>query len=179
MPPLPPFAAHTRCPPPGRYPMTWDEVEASLVRAEAFQTSTTRPGLWTELQLHRAQVECVVGSVRRIWLAGSFVSGKLDPSDVDLAYLLDADVYGAVTEPDDIADLDNLSDREWCVKHGMRIDAYILSLPATVDFKDLGLVGAMAPGDSEVFQMLGLYDEIWQRCRVGNGQRRGYVEVSL
>ncbi|MEV6735469.1 hypothetical protein AB0N14_00445 [Streptomyces sp. NPDC051104] len=98
---------------------------------------------------------------------------------MDLAYLIDADVYGAVTEADDIADLANLSDREWCVKHGMRVDAYILSLPATVDFQDLGLVGAMAAGDSEVFQMLGLYDEIWQRCRAGANQRRGYVEVSL
>ncbi len=115
----------------------------------------------------------------RIWLAGSFVSGKLDPSDIDLAYLIDADAYRGVTEPDEIADLANLSDREWCVKHGMRIDAYLLSLPATVDFRDLGTVGAMAAGDSEVFQMLGLYDEIWQRCRAGHRQRRGYVEVAL
>ncbi|MFE3825984.1 hypothetical protein [Streptomyces sp. NPDC059092] len=61
----------------------------------------------------------------------------------------------------------------------MRIDAYLLSLPSTVDFQDLGTVGAMAAGDSEVFQMLGLYDEIWQRCRAGQGQRRGYVEVAL
>ncbi|MFF2851603.1 DUF6932 family protein [Streptomyces sp. NPDC058001] len=179
MPPLPPFDPDTLCPPPGRYPMTWDEVENSLVRAETFQASITRSGLWTELQSHRAQVECLFGSVRRLWLAGSFVSGKLDPSDVDLAYLVDAHVFQAVTEVDDIADLANLSDREWCVKHGMRIDAYLLSLPATVDFRDLGLVGAMAPGDSEIFQMLGLYDEIWQRCRMGDGRRRGYAEVLL
>lgn len=179
MPPLPPFDPDTLCPPPGRYPMTWDEVEHTLVRGEPFRDSSTRLGLWTELQAHRTAVECLFGGVRRIWLAGSFVSGKLDPSDVDLAYLIDADVFGAITEPDDIADLANLADREWCVKHGMRVDAYILSLPATVDFKDLGLVGAMAAGDTEVFQLLGLYDEIWQRCRTGAGQRRGYVEVSL
>ncbi|WP_409059678.1 DUF6932 family protein [Streptomyces sp. SYP-A7185] len=179
MPPLPPFASDTQCPPPGRYPMTWEEVEYSLVRAAAWKASSTRPGLWVELQSHRALVECLFGSVTRIWLAGSFVSGKLDPSDIDLAYLIDADAYRGVTEPDEIADLANLSDREWCVKHGMRIDAYLLSLPATVDFRDLGTVGAMAAGDSEVFQMLGLYDEIWQRCRAGHRQRRGYVEVAL
>lgn len=179
MPPLPPFVADTLCPPPGRYPMSWEEVEQSLVRAAALEASSTRSGLWAELQSHRALVECLYGSVARIWLAGSFVSGKLNPSDVDLAYLIDADVYGRVTEPDDIADLANLSNREWCVKHGMRIDAYLLSLPATVDFRDLGTVGAMAAGDSEVFQTLGLYDDIWQRCRPGHGHRRGYVEVAL
>ncbi|MFD3517396.1 DUF6932 family protein [Streptomyces sp. NPDC058657] len=179
MPPLPPFAADTLCPPPGRYPMTWEEVERSLVRETSFQASSTRSGLWDELQAHKALVECLFGSAARIWLAGSFVSGKLDPNDIDLAYLIDADAYGSVAEPDDIADLANLSDREWCVKHSMRIDAYLLSLPATLDFRDLGTVGAMAAGDSEAFQMLGLYDEIWQRCRDGHGQRRGYVEVAL
>ncbi|MEW2136236.1 hypothetical protein AB0892_06440 [Streptomyces sp. NPDC005409] len=105
------------------------------------------------------------------------MSGKLDPSDVDVAYLLDASVYGAVSDPDDLVDVANLGDREWCVKHGMRIDAYVLSLPATVNFNDLGVVGAMAAGDSEVFQILGLYDEIWQRTRYT--RRRGYLEVSL
>ncbi|MFG2971595.1 DUF6932 family protein [Streptomyces sp. NPDC048331] len=177
MPPLPPLDSSTQCPAPGRYPATWEEVEASLVRAEAFGASSTRPGLWEELGSHRALIECLFGSVRRIWLAGSFVSGKLNPSDVDVAYLLDASVYGTVADPDDLADLANLSDREWCVKHGMRIDAYVLSLPATLRFKDLGVVGAMAAGDSEVFQILGLYDEIWQRTR--HTGRRGYLEVAL
>ncbi|MFD3416763.1 DUF6932 family protein [Streptomyces decoyicus] len=178
MPPLPPFTSDVNCPPPGRYPMVWDELESSLVQAPAFQGSSTRSALWTELVAHRVMVECKFGSVSRIWLAGSFVSGKLDPSDIDVSYLVDARVHGAVTEQEDIADLGNLTDREWCVKHGMRIDASILRLPATTDFKSLGVTGAMAPGDTEVFQMLGLYDEIWQRCR-DEGHRRGYVEVWL
>ncbi|WP_432096017.1 DUF6932 family protein [Streptomyces sp. bgisy100] len=178
MPPLPPFAPETQCPLPGRYPMAWDELESSLVQAAAFRESSTRTGLWAELVQHKALVECKFGSVSRIWLAGSFVSSKLDPSDVDVTYLVDARVHGSVTEQDDIADLANLSDRDWCVKHGMRIDAYILSLSATTDFDSLGVTGAMAPGDAEVFQELGLYDEIWQRCRV-KGQRRGYLEVWL
>lgn len=175
MPPLPPFAPDTRSPYPGRYPMTWEDIERSLVREAALR----RPELWEELVKHRAMVECVLGSVNRIWLAGSFVSDKPDPSDVDLAYLVDAEVYAAITQPEDLADLANLGDREWCVKQGMRVDACILSLPATVDFRDLGVTGAMAAGDGEIFQMLGLYDEIWQRCRTGGGLRRGYVEVAL
>ncbi|MEU3445759.1 hypothetical protein AB0H29_00745 [Streptomyces thermolilacinus] len=159
--------------------MTCTEVEESLVKAEAFSGSGTRTALWTELQQHFGMVQCLVGSVNRVWLAGSFVSSKPDPSDVDVTYLLDADVYRAVSAvADDVADLHNLADREWCFKHNIRVDAYILSLPATQDFNALGLTGAMATEDAEIFQQLGLYDEIWQRCRVGKG-RRGYVEVTL
>ncbi|WP_129840629.1 hypothetical protein [Streptomyces sp. RFCAC02] len=159
--------------------MTWDEAEGAFVRADIYRGSATRPGLWHELCTHRALIECVFGSVSRIWLAGSFVSGKHDPGDIDLTYLIAPEAYGAVTEPDDLADLANLGDREWCVKHGMRIDAYILRLPATKEFQDLGVLGAMAPQDSEVFEALGLYDEIWQRHRDSPSRRRGYVEVAL
>nr|WP_202200182.1 hypothetical protein [Streptomyces spororaveus] len=155
------------------------DIEASLVLAGAFKDSTTRRDLWGEFGTHRAMVECLVGSISRIWLAGSFVSGEPDPADVDVTYLLDAAVHGAVSDENDVAYLGNLADREWCIRQGLRVDAYILSLPATQDFRDLGLTGAMATEDAEVFQQLGLYDEIWQRCRVGNGRRRGYVEVSL
>ena len=179
MPPLPPFGSETGFPPPGRYAVLWDEIEESLVLGDAFRDSTTRRALWQEFGVHRAAIECVVGTVSRVWLAGSFVSSKLNPSDIDVTYLLEADVYRAISDQDDIADLDNLQDREWCARRQMRIDAYVLSLPATQDFRNLGLTGAMATGDAEVFQQLGLYDEIWQRCREGNDRRRGYVEVSL
>ncbi|MFE1344532.1 DUF6932 family protein [Streptomyces sp. NPDC058757] len=179
MSPLPPFEQDTGCPPPGRHAMTWDEVEASLVLADRFGSSAVRGALWEELQAHRAMVELLAGRpASRVWLAGSFVSSKLDPSDIDVTYLLEAEAYGAISEQDDLADLANLEDREWCFRNQMRIDAYVLSLPATQDFRSLGVTGAMATGDAEVFQRLGLYDEIWQRCRVGNGRRRGYVEVS-
>ncbi|WP_436788596.1 DUF6932 family protein [Yinghuangia sp. YIM S10712] len=181
MPLLPAFSPVTLCPPPGRYAMTWQEVEAELVWGAAFASSRTRSALWEELGAHREIVGCLFGGVDRIWLAGSFVSAKLDPSDVDLAYLINPQAYDAIAaDPDSIDDLDNLGTREWCVKQGMRVDAYILRLPATSDFKALGVRGAMASGDDEVFRKLGLYDEIWQRCTVdGTEARRGYVEVSL
>ncbi|BAU85096.1 hypothetical protein SLA_4208 [Streptomyces laurentii] len=157
---LPSFEQDTGCPPPGRYAMTWGEVEASLALADEFEGSAVRRALWGELSYHRTLVECLVGSVSRVWLAGSFVSSKLDPSDVDVTYLLEAAVYKALTEQDVLADLANLGDRDWCFRNEMRIDAYILSLPATQDFRSLGLTGAMDTGDAEVFQKLGLYDEI-------------------
>lgn len=181
MSPLPAFLPDTACPPPGRFPMTWTEVESVLVSADQWQGSSTRAELWSELTTHVALVSTVVGAVDRIWLAGSFVSGKLDPSDVDLAYLIAPEAFDSIaTDPESIGYLDRLGTREWCVKQQMRIDAYMLRLPSTVDFWALGIVGAMDDGDDTVFQQLGLYDEIWQRCRTDGGtSRRGYVEVAL
>ncbi|WP_164252064.1 hypothetical protein [Streptomyces sp. S4.7] len=161
--------------------MSWSEVEAELVRADRWSRSTTRAGLWDELSMHVELVRSVVGQVSRIWLAGSFVSGKLDPCDIDLAYLIAPEALDSIrTDEASIDYLDNLGRREWCVKQDMRVDAYMLRLPSTADFRALGIAGAMVPGDDEVFQQLGLYDEIWQRCRAGGGTgRRGYVEVTL
>jgi hypothetical protein len=180
MPPLPAFHPDTACPPPGRFPMTWEEVETSLVRADCWKHSSTRTELWIELRLHLTLVDMVVGGVDRVWLAGSFVSGKLDPSDVDLAYLIAPEAFDSIeTDQESIDHLDNLGTSEWCVRQKMRIDAYMLRLPSTSDFRDLGIAGAMAPGDDEVFRELGLYDEIWQRCRAAGGTaRRGYLEVT-
>ncbi|MGW4750464.1 DUF6932 family protein [Streptomyces sp. NPDC004290] len=183
MPPLPAFDPTTECPPPGRFPMTWDEVESELVKAVCFEGSSTRPALLQELRTHFAMVELATGAVGRLWLAGSFVSGKRDPEDIDVTYLIPPDAYTrAITDPDTVDYLDNLGTRDWCVRHRMRVDAYVLRLPETADFSALGVTGAMAPGDRKVFEDLGLYDEIWQRCRSGqkgipDGARRGYVEV--
>ncbi|MFD8809909.1 DUF6932 family protein [Streptomyces sp. NPDC059627] len=185
MTPLPAFDPVTECPPPGRFPLTWDEVESELVKADNFAGSSTRGGLLEELRFHFALVEMATGAVGRLWLAGSFVSGKLDPEDVDVTYLIPPDAYArAVTDADIVDDLDNLGTKDWCVRHDMRVDAYVLRLPETEDFHALGVTGAMAPDDHKVFEDLGVYDEIWQRCRSGqNGipreARRGYVEVLL
>ncbi|MGW8885232.1 DUF6932 family protein [Streptomyces sp. NPDC055749] len=185
MPPLPPFLPATDTLPPGRFPLSWADVETELVKDERFAGSTTRTEIFEEWKYHFTAVEAVLGAVSRMWLAGSFVSGKIDPSDVDVTYLIPHDVYDAHESDGDVAEyLDNLGTRDWCVGQGMRVDAYILRLPETARFRDLGVTGAMAPGDREVFYQLGLYDEIWQRCRatLGNTQtdsRRGYVEVLL
>ncbi|MEU5098407.1 hypothetical protein [Streptomyces sp. NPDC020996] len=185
MPPLPAFNPSTECPPPGRFPLTWDEIESELVKADDFAESSTRSGLLEELRVHFALVEMATGAVGRLWLAGSFVSGKLDPEDIDVTYLIPSDAYvRAMADPDTVDNLDNLGTKDWCVRQGLRVDAYVLRLAATEDFRALGVTGAMAPDDHKVFESLGVYDEVWQRCRSGpngipRGTRRGYVEVVL
>lgn len=185
MPALPAFDPVTGYLPPGRFPMTWDEVEDRLVSADRFGQSTSRQDLYSQLEVHRSLVELATGAIGRLWLAGSFVSAKADPGDIDVTYLIPPDAYDRVDADPDTADqLDNLGTRDWCVLNDMWIDAYVLRLPETMTFRDLGVTGAMAKGDHEVFRRLGIYDEIWQRCREGTnnvpaGTRRGYVEVLL
>ncbi|MFD4348585.1 DUF6932 family protein [Streptomyces coelicoflavus] len=185
MPSLPAFDPVTECPPPGRFPLTWDEVESELVKAECFTNSSTRGRLLGELRTHHALVELTTGAVGRLWLAGSFVSGKVDPEDIDVTYLIPSGAYAqAMADADTVDDLDNLGTKDWCTRHNMRVDAYVLCLPETEDFRSLGVTGAMASGDHKVFENLGVYDEVWQRCRSGQngipeGARRGYVEVLL
>ncbi|MFI7347120.1 DUF6932 family protein [Streptomyces sp. NPDC049936] len=185
MPSLPAFDPVTECPPPGRFPLTWDEVESDLVKTECFTHSSTRGQLLGELRTHHALVELATGAVGRLWLAGSFVSGKVDPQDIDVTYLIPPGAYArAMADADVVDDLDNLGTKDWCTRHNMRVDAYVLCLPETEDFRSLGVAGAMASGDHKVFENLGVYDEVWQRCRSGQngipeGARRGYVEVLL
>lgn len=170
--------------PPGRYSVKLETLREVLVEAPHFTGSGTRKQLWDEWQQHRAIVEAEAGEITRLWLAGSFASGKLDPSDIDTTYLLRADVFDRL-DRDALAALDDLTDKAWCVDNAMRIDAYLVRLPDEMPFWQMrpSIFGTRA---NEAFRDLGLYDEVWQCVRPStlagshHGQsRQGYVEVLL
>lgn len=72
--------------PPGRHEASVDEVRAALV--DQFAGSRTRRAIfdwWTGLR----DALCELGAFEAHWLAGSFVTGKRDPADLDLITLLD------------------------------------------------------------------------------------------
>jgi hypothetical protein len=128
-------------------------------------------------------VETQVGEISRMWVGGSFVSSKPDPSDVDVTYLVSAHYYDAL-DHDTLVDLSDLTDAGWCAERGLRVDALILRLPKRL------AVSQMAPSlldreTSESFRDLGLYDEVCQAVKpssvhsVPSELRRGYVEVLL
>lgn len=166
--------------PVGRFPLTLDEVCAQYVQDSVFSGSVTRGELWTEWENHRCSVEAAVGSLGRVWLGGSFVSGKLDPQDIDVVYLLPAQDYDRL-EPEDRGFLMDLCDKEWCHRTGMRIDAYGVRLPDEIPFWQLAGGYSQKAGNS--FRDIGIFDEIWQRTRCEDSDasplRRGYVEVLL
>jgi hypothetical protein len=140
-----------------------------------------RQWLWDEWMQHRALVEATAGGVTRIWVGGSFVSNKPDPSDVDVTYLLSAEIYDRLGR-EELADLDDLTERSWCVEKHMRVDAGVVRLPEEVPVPDM-LPSLFSQVTNDSYRDLGRYDEVWQ-CTRASGMargkvRRGYVEVLL
>ncbi|MFE4520112.1 DUF6932 family protein [Kitasatospora sp. NPDC056783] len=163
--------------PVGRYAATRDEVIDRFVLHEDFDGSSTRQALWDEWELHLMFVEAALGTMPRAWLAGSFVTQKAEPADVDVFYGFPADWYDRLDQQD-VDSLADLLEHSWCRSHGMRVDAYAVRLPDSVHFDDLR-AGQLSARNIQAFQSLGLYDEIWQRSRSGIAVRRGYLEVQL
>jgi hypothetical protein len=182
--------------PVGRYLASAGELRETFVAAEAFSASESRPALWEQWLTHVRLLEALLGREPRTWMAGSFVSSKLDPSDIDVFYGFDPEAFDAL-DAEDLGYIDQLCTRESCIKQfDLRIDAYFTRLPDHLSVDDLR-PGQMGGQNLQAFQSLGLYDEIWQRARwiqstgsvgVSTGSvgvamkhrtRRGYLEVHL
>lgn len=186
---IPPLDLSTGLLPVGRYPARAEEVRDHFVAAEIFSESRCRAELWEHWTTHVQLLEALMGREPRTWMAGSFVSAKLDPSDIDVFYGFDPGAYDEL-ENEDLAYLDQLCTRESCIKSfGMKIDAYFTRLPDHLPVDDLR-PNQMGAHNLRAFQSLGLYDEIWQRGRrapvegstnstVQDPIRRGYLEVRL
>ena len=83
----------------GRHPTTMAEFEARFVTHPDFASSTTRSGIWQEWQAATDYLRQQL-PVAAVWIGGSFVTAKLDPSDLDCTYLLDhSHVAQAQTDP--------------------------------------------------------------------------------
>lgn len=167
--------------PPGRYSASLEELHALLV---ASMGSPTREELWEEWERHRAVVSAFAGEITRVWVGGSFVSAKPDPSDVDVTYLLRAEAYDRL-DRETLVYLDELTLRAWCVDNDMRVDAHLVRLPERMAVSEM-LPSLLQRRTSESFRDIGLYDELWQCTRGASGSngtpgelRRGYVEVLL
>ena len=186
---IPPLDPTTGSLPPGRYLTCADEVHDQFVTAEIFSESHSRSGLWVNWVEHVRLLEALMGCEPRTWMAGSFVSSKLDPLDIDVFYGFDPGAFDAL-DREDLVYLAQLCTRESCIKQfNMRIDAYFTRLPDHLPVDDLR-PQRMGAQNLQAFQSLGLYDEIWQRERralagestlvpVQDHIRRGYLEVRL
>lgn len=167
--------------PPGRYAASLDDLHTRLVLPTG---SPTRAEIWQEWAQHRIVMDAVAGEITRLWVGGSFVSSKLEPSDVDVTYFLRAAAYDRL-DRDALVYLDELTLRAWCVDNHMRVDAHLVRLPEEMPVSEM-LPSLLTRGATESFRDIGLYDEVWQCTRGASGSngvpgklRRGYVEVLL
>jgi hypothetical protein len=75
--------------PPGRYLAALEDVEARFVSHGDFAGSATRAEVWDGfgaycLEWLKAEEHFGVTLLHALWIGGSFTSGKLDPSDIDV-----------------------------------------------------------------------------------------------
>lgn len=73
---------------PGEYELSMMEVHENFVASERFETSDRREYLFNNLSELLAEInqEGLTSGISHIWIDGSFCSGKLNPSDIDVMF---------------------------------------------------------------------------------------------
>lgn len=90
--PIPEFDQHGNLP-EGRHPASVEEIERRLVID--FEGSRTRRAIFSWWREHAEALASLV-AIEAQWLAGSFVTDKPDPNDVDIVAVLSGPDYDAL-----------------------------------------------------------------------------------
>jgi len=168
----------------GRYPSTLSEIETRFVNDPQFGSSTTRRAVWQEWTAATEFLE-TVAPIACVWLAGSFTTSKLDPSDIDCLYWFDVAKVesAAAASPEARAILSIYSNNLVKSVLNLRVDSFVaawrsIPKPSEADYFDW-----------EYYQNRGHWDDFWQRERITPKEsdprredtllRRGYLEVAF
>lgn len=85
--PIPPFENHDHISeeilPTGVHAATLSEIEDGLVAA--FPDSQRRPALFQGWSMYRSWLLSLVDGQARVFINGSFVTSRLEPSDIDMS----------------------------------------------------------------------------------------------
>ncbi|MGC5249617.1 DUF6932 family protein [Gordonia sp. DT219] len=177
--------------PPGRYRATLNEVYDRFVAHEDFAESTTRQDRFQDLSDYLGawrQVESTTKTalLRSLWLAGSFVSNKLNPKDIDLTPIIDGVIADEIKGLPGSGGVRKLSSDRMYVKKTFRIEPFPIRWHPIVHPFESEL--DLEVGEAAYLSDRGMMDDWWQRCRVGDEDvptlegceaRRGYLEVVL
>jgi hypothetical protein len=183
-------------PNPGRARITFDKARALLVDDAAFAGSLTRSKLWDGLEeyvgrflaLEEKHAEALGDQVllRTLWLAGSFVSGKVDPDNIDVTVCVDDDARVTLKGKAGSGWLVKAFQRQTC-KEQFGVSPLELRYRRVVSVFQTRVTDA---ADRAYLQDRGGWDDWWQRCRDPEAEtgeptlatveaRRGYLEVVL
>ena len=192
---IPDFDESTGHLPVGRYHATLAEVHARFVDHPDFTDSPTRQAVWDGFIAYMAawqrlddDLAAYLGGKRLVmttWLAGSFVSPKLDPGNLDLTVIIDGELAASCQRRPGIGQLRKLSHRDGMLKEFKVSPCVVRHRYFRSPF---GPQIAGRPEVEEYVMMRGAFDDWWQRARpdgVPKGEptletavaRRGYLEV--
>lgn len=180
----------------GRYQVDLEGAEAFLVLASEFEESTTRRPLWEGLERYlvrfwdldehfaeRLGGECLVD---RLWLGGSYVSGRLDPDNVDATVFVNYEAEQAIRGLPGSRWLTDAFQREK-MKADFGLSPLRLSYRRVVS--PFNTKNLLLP-DRDYYRDRGAWDDWWQRRRASDQVKdaptletvrpvRGYLEVTL
>lgn len=173
--------------PQGRHCATLDEFEQAFVLDAAFAASTTRTQAFADLLAALELLEQYeTALVERMWLGGTFVSGKLDPGDIDVTFLLNEERYDSLSKTVQRR-LFRLGRRgKGFAEAGLVVDAFFLVRSRIAN--PWSGPGEVSDSASTYMGIRGAWDDWWSRDRrIGLKDApplvedadpvRGYVEV--
>ncbi|WP_411742548.1 DUF6932 family protein [Rhodococcus sp. IEGM 1318] len=179
--------------PPGRYRCTLEEVEESLVRSRVFSDPARREELFSGLIRYLTAWEDTQRNtgadaplLRSVWMAGSFVSSKLSPSDIDVSPIVDGVIADSVAKRPGSRMIRNLTQDRASILRKYGVEVFpVRWFPIERPFQ----AGLDLAGDQLAYLSdRGKMDDWWQRCRIDGvdlpsiascATRRGYLEVMV
>jgi hypothetical protein len=172
----------------GRHRVSIADVEDRFVTDPQFAASTTRLDIWTEFTDATALLQSAI-RVHAAWLSGSFLTDKLDPSDIDVAFLVSGRDYArASVDNKKIVDSFVLAPGPMGTRIRTsgytKVDSYLVNWRPYPD-----LDPARNAEHNQYLAMRGYWDDFWQRLRNGSKTApatwrdgipvRGYLEVEF
>ncbi|MGW4508543.1 DUF6932 family protein [Streptomyces sp. NPDC004436] len=180
---------------PGRYRVDADEARALLVDSPRFAESSTRLRIWDGFESYLARFfmledhfsETLRGEplVHCVWLGGSFVSSRLDPSNADLTVFVNESSAQAIKGRPGAGWMTTAFKRQHTEKTFSLSAIEVRYRPVRSVFQ----LDELEHAELEYLRQRGAWDDWWQRCRPPGEKdaptlesaapRRGYLEVTL
>ena len=174
--------------PLGRYGCTVGDVEARYVTDAQFANSSTRPQIFSDLNAVKGMLDKIDENlVERVWIGGSFVTGEVDPDDIDCTFWINANVFYGLPSNSQRNKLMELNKKgQLRAKTNLRVEPFLVVRIPIANPWSKGGVSAEA---TFYTSLRGAWDDWWQRVRTTSNKatlpvlqdaepRRGYLEVS-
>jgi hypothetical protein len=189
---IPPRDPASGCIPPGRYAADLPEVHREFVEPFAANPASVRQVLWRqfenylydwELAEERAGVKILLG----LWFAGSFITTKAEPNDIDLTVIYDGAVMSEMEGKPGSRDLRKLAGLRHRDDATRKYGLQVFPIP----WRSIGSTlhtEKLTWHETQYLVKLGALDDFWQRkppevkaAPVAPLVKadRGYVEVML
>jgi hypothetical protein len=160
--------------PRGRYPADLEEIETAFVEAPDLAGSSTRRQVWRGFlewldawsQLEARLGVAVLGA---LWVGGSFTSLKLDPTDIDVAPIVDRVAVLSVRGQPGAGALKRMIGHRDGIKARFQVESFPVPWqPVVHPFQR----GQQPVDEVDYLRLRGTMDDYWQRLKPADGLPR-------